>query len=116
MLNKQMQMKLDDQRSFLPEPQDIDRWSNHKKLLFEILKDQEWHSRNELVARTNTSALTARISDIRKLGYVIECVRTSDQGTTAYRIVDYVGRSTTQAVHCYCCRYNEDYSPTNYTG
>ena len=35
MLNKQMQMKLDDQRSFLPEPQDIDRWSNHKKLLFD---------------------------------------------------------------------------------
>tara|TARA_Y100001973_G_C5189644_1_gene330115 strand:- start:1840 stop:2190 length:351 start_codon:yes stop_codon:yes gene_type:complete len=116
MLNKQMQMDLDNQRSFLPEPQDIERWSNHKKLLFEILKDKKWHSRNELVARTNTSALTARISDLRKLGYEIHCVRTSEQGTTAYRIVAYIGKSTTQPVHCYCCRFNDDYIPTDYTG
>jgi hypothetical protein len=115
MLNKQMQMNLDDQRSFLPEPQDIERWSKHVKLLFDVLKDKKWHTRSELVEKTNSSALTARISDLRKTGYVIECARVSEEGTTAYKILDFVGTSTTQAVHCNCCRYNDEYIES-YTG
>ena len=61
------------------------------------------HSREEIVARTGVKGFTARISDIRKAGYVVECNRASDAGATTYRILEFVGYDTTGKHTCPTC-------------
>ena len=70
---------------FIPQPQD---W---------------WHSRDEIVRKTDIKGFTARISDLRKAGYFIECSRVSDAGETTYRIAAYVGYDTTGKHTCPTC-------------
>jgi len=95
---------------------DTKRWTKHVRGLYEILKDTEWHSKQELLEATNTGNFQARIHDLRQSGFVVECLRKGKTGSTIYRIKEYVGISTTKTKHCYCCRYNDDFVESNYTG
>jgi hypothetical protein len=91
------------QRPFIPEPQDWERWKGHKVKVFNVLRDGKWHSRDEIVRRTGVKGFTARISDLRKAGYVVEVNRTNDEGGTTYRILEYVGVDTTGKHTCPTC-------------
>tara|TARA_Y100001938_G_scaffold4387_2_gene5519 strand:+ start:2499 stop:2840 length:342 start_codon:yes stop_codon:yes gene_type:complete len=91
------------------------RWTKHVQQIYEVLIDKQWHNKQELMDATGTGNFQARIHDLRKSGFLVECLRKNKEGLTMYRIVDYVGYDTTTPKHCNCCRYNEDYVP-GYTG
>lgn len=97
------QQPMFDPRPFIPEPLDWERWKGHRVKMFNVLRDGMWHSREEIVARTGVKGFTARISDIRKAGYVVECNRASDAGATTYRILEFVGYDTTGKHTCPTC-------------
>ena len=92
------------------------RWSKHVRQLYYLMQDMEWHDKQELLEGTKTGNFQARIHDLRKAGFRVECERNRDIGTTMYRIKEYVGYSTTKVKHCYCFRYNDDYIESKYTG
>ena len=88
---------------FLPYPSDWARWSGHTAQLFECLRSGEWRDRDWLEEFTNTKNFTARISNLRQRGYVIQCERSNEAGATRYRMTGYVGVSTTRGGHCPTC-------------
>ena len=90
-------------RIFVPEPKDWERWSGHKRKMFEFLRDGRWHNRDAIVEYVGTKGFTGRISDLRQRGYVIECQRATEGGGTIYRILEYTGVSTTKGGHCPSC-------------
>ena len=100
---QQAQLQFTDQTPFIPAPTDWTRWKGHKRKMFTFMKDGNWHSRDEIAEYVGTKGFTGRISDLRTMGYVIECNRTSRTGGTAYRIKGYVGVSTTNPNHCTTC-------------
>ena len=99
-----VQMSLD--HAFLPTPKDYERWKGQQKRIFNLLRDQEWHSRQRLVEVSGSANLTARISELRSQGYGIQCAQLKE-GHTTYRILEYVGTSTTNPNHCPTCRCNK---------
>jgi|13_taG_2_1085334.scaffolds.fasta_scaffold10835_4 hypothetical protein len=90
-------------RPFLPEPQDYERWSGHRRKIFEVLRDVNWHSREELAERSGSLQVASRISQLRKAGYRIECDRTGEYGDSSYKITEYAGYDTTNPKHCDTC-------------
>ena len=84
---------------------DQKRWSNHVQKIYKVLKDQNWHNRDELFEYTQSKALGARISELRKKGYIIKCVRSGTEGQTIYKLFGEVDYDTTVEKHCNCCKY-----------
>ena len=91
------------------------RWSKHVSIMHSIMQDQEWHNKQELVEATGTGNFQARVHDLRKAGFKVECVRAGEGGATLYKIESYVGYDTTTRKHCDCCRYNDEFI-ASYTG
>jgi hypothetical protein len=91
-------------RPFMPDPHDFARWRGHLKSMFGLLRDGGWHMRDELV-RVGTKNFTARISNLRERGCVIECDRLDEQGATRYRMTGVLDHSTTTPpdYHCAGC-------------
>jgi len=100
---------------FYVKKQDKKRWSEQLSEIYLVLSDREWHSREEIVARTGALEPSSRISELRKKGYKIQCNRGNEGGATLYKIMEYVGYDTTSQRHCVCCRYNSEYKEP-YTG
>jgi len=91
------------QREFIPEPHDWKRWKGHRQKIFTILRDGQWHTRTELLA-VSGGGVASRVSELRTRGYEIECDRLADsKSETTYRIIAFVGVSTTNPVHCDTC-------------
>ena len=97
------QQPMFDPRPFLPEPHDYARWSGHRRKIFEVLRDVNWHSREELAERSGSLQVASRISQLRKAGYRIECDRTGEYGDSSYKITEYAGYDTTNPKHCDTC-------------
>lgn len=110
-----IQMQLDFDRKFKANEKDYTRWNSQMRAIYDVLSDGNWHTREELEAASNAKQPTARVSELRKRGYIIDCQRVSDEGATVYKITSYVGYDTTKQKHCSCCRYNKDYIES-YTG
>tara|TARA_Y100000593_G_C4312764_1_gene339196 strand:+ start:2057 stop:2386 length:330 start_codon:yes stop_codon:yes gene_type:complete len=106
------QLSLDDLQK---KPERV-RWNKHVQIIYDVLKDREYHDKQEILDATKTGNFQARIHELRKNGYLIECKKINKAGKTMYRIIEYTGKDTTSRKHCYCCRYNEDYIETKYTG
>ena len=88
---------------FAREPDDFKRWSKQRKQLFDLLKDQRVHSREELVQITNAQNITAVVSELRHAGGVIECTR--HEGQIYYQLIEMLDQSTvTKGIHCSTCR------------
>jgi|13_taG_2_1085334.scaffolds.fasta_scaffold02784_8 hypothetical protein len=93
-------------KPFIAEPLDFKRWSNQRKQLFSLLKDQKRHLREELVRVTNAQNITAVVSEIRHAGGIIKCTRS--EGQIYYQLLDIVDESTVkQGIHCATCRCSE---------
>jgi len=112
-MNKQL--SFDEATKFVANEKDYARWNKQMKSIYDVLADGNWHSREELEKASGAKQPTARVSELRKQGYIIDCQRVSDIGATVYKILSYVGYDTTKTKHCYCCRYNENFKET-YTG
>jgi len=104
------QHSLFDQRPFVPEPEDYARWSGQKRAIFDLLKDLQWHTRQELVTTSGAKNPTSRVSDLRKLGYQIDCDRTGERGKSSFKMIGYVGYDTTKPKHCATCTCRGDRS------
>ena len=88
---------------FAREPDDFKRWSKQRKQLFDLLKDQRVHRREELVQITNAQNITAVVSELRHAGGVIECTR--HVGQIYYQLIEMLAESTvTKGIHCSTCR------------
>ena len=88
---------------FAREPDDFKRWSKQRKQLFDLLKDQRVHRREELVQITNAQNITAGVSELRHAGGVIECTR--HEGQIYYQLIEMLDESTvTKGIHCSTCR------------
>ena len=98
-----VQISLSGMRPFIPNPSDWERWKGHKRRMFLFMRDGRWHRRDDIAEYVGTKGFTGRISDLRSMGYIIECSRTSEAGDTAYRIKEFVGSSTTNPNHCPTC-------------
>ena len=57
---------------FYVKKQDKKRWSEQLSEIYLVLSDREWHSREEIVARTGALEPSSRISELRKKGYKIQ--------------------------------------------
>ena len=115
MMEQQLQMNLEKLNPFKANEKDYNRWNGQLKAIYDLLSDGEWHTREELESVSKAKQPTARISELRKRGYVIDCVRQGEDGSTMYKITDYLGYDTTKEKHCRCCRYNYDFVES-YTG
>ena len=111
-MNRQLSFE---ETQFVVNQKDYTRWNKQMRAIYDVLKDGHWHSRDELEQASSAKQPTVRISELRKKGYIIDCIRISDEGATLYKIVANVGYDTTKQKHCYCCRFNDDYVE-NYTG
>ena len=88
---------------FIPDPDDFKRWSKQRKQLFDLLKDQRVHKREEMVQVTNAQNITAVVSELRHAGGVIECTR--HEGQIYYQLIEMLDKSTvTKGIHCETCR------------
>ena len=86
---------------------DLKRWKGHRGILLRVLADLKIHDRATLASATNSQNLTARISELRKAGWLIECevYRRDDTVHTYYQLAGYTGDDNTQARrHCQTCR------------
>ena len=88
---------------FIAEPQDYVRWSKQVKKIFDVLKDGIVHTRQELVNISGAKNPTSRVSDLRKSGYDIQCLRVSDMGASTFQILAFVGYDTTGRHRCPTC-------------
>lgn len=86
----------------IPTFEERQRWAKHTRRLFDALSDGRVHSRKEISDHVGSENLTARMSNLRQLGFVIDCTR--HNGSTFYQITDYVGESTTRGGHCPTCK------------
>lgn len=109
------QMSFEEATNFVANNNDKIRWGKQMKAIYDVLSDGDWHTRDELEVASNAKQPTARVSELRKKGYIIDCQRVSDEGATVYKIISYVGYDTTNTKHCYCCRYNKNFEES-YTG
>lgn len=87
----------------LPTFEERKKWAKHTRRLFDALSDGHMHSRQSIEDHVGSKNLTARVSNLRQLGYVIVCTRGSGGGSTFYQMTDYVGVSTTRGGHCPSC-------------
>ena len=85
---------------------DIERRKDHTTVLGHALMiyatNGRWVAREELEKETNTKNFTARISELRAKGFIIENSRSG--GTSYYRLVGIQETSTTRGGHCPTCR------------
>ena len=103
-------------REFIAEPQDFERWSSHLRLMWDVLKDGGWHTREEIVKfggakpGAETKGFTGRITNLRTRGCLIVCDRLGSSGATRYRLMGVLkGSTTTLKGHCPCCTgHSED--------
>lgn len=119
-MNEQLKMNLEKFNGqwlipFKANENDYKRWNGQAKAIFDVLSDGGWHTRDELVYASRAKQPTARISELRTDGYIIECNRAGQDGSTMYQIKAYVGYDTTEKKHCSCCRYN-NHHVESYTG
>jgi hypothetical protein len=92
---------------FVREPDDYIRWSKQRRALFDLLRDNRVHQREELLLVTNAQNITAVVSELRHRGAVIECTR--HEGQIYYQMTDWVSESTVKkGIHCPTCRCTGD--------
>jgi len=90
--------------AYVPTFEDRQKWAKHTRRVFDALSDGNRHSRQEIEYHVGSKNLTARVSNLRQLGFEIECTRGhSGAGDTYYQIVGYTGVSTTRGGHCPTC-------------
>lgn len=91
-------------KAFIPQPADYVRWSKQRTKLFDLLKDGQYHRREELVNVTNAQNITAVVSELRHAGGVIpRPVR--EEGQIYYIMTGWVEHSTVKkGIHCETCR------------
>ena len=86
--------------------EDLKRWGGQKRKLLEVLSDGRMHEHTTLVRSSgNAQNLTARISELRKSGWVITCDRPTHSETTYYQLAGFTGEDNTQKTqHCSTCQ------------
>ncbi len=85
---------------------DLSRWRGQKRALLDILSDGKIHDRESLARASGATQMPSRISELRKDGWLIACVRygAGDKVWTAYQIDGYTGEDNTSKRHCASCR------------